>query len=263
MAKSVSAGSWSSRRRPINARAKPLTKTVASNAELKAFVKLSKKDFSCEADARKVLADFEKTLTLNFLSEVKINVIPRFKGKGRPAGDRLPDYFDYRIEGAMASNLQEYTRRLQRKSCFILATNQLNHEALSHEELIAAYKDQQKVEGGFRFLKDPMFMASTLFLKSPKRIMALMMVMTLSLLVYAALEYRIRERLKARHETFPNQKGQLINNPTARWVFQFFTGIHVLVVEQTQELVLNMNEYQIALVNLLGERYVELYSETG
>jgi len=234
-----------------------------SNAELKAFAKLCKKDFACEADARKALADFEKTLKLNFLSEVRINVIPRFKGKGRPAGDRQPDYFDYRIEGAMASNLQEYTHRLQHKSCFILATNQLNHEALSHEELIAAYKDQQKVEGGFRFLKDPMFMASTLFLNSPKRIMALMMVMTLSLLVYAALEHRIRERLKARNETFPNQKGQLINNPTARWVFQFFTGIHVLVVEQAQELVLNMNEHQIALVNLLGERYIELYSGTG
>ena len=90
-----------------------------------------------------------------------------------------------------------------------------------------------------------------------------MMVMTLSLLVYAALEHRIRERLKARNETFPNQKGQLINNPTARWVFQFFAGIHVLMIEQTQEVVLNMNEHQIALVNLLGEPYVNLYSGTG
>jgi len=54
------------------------------------------------------------------------------------------------------------------------------------------YKNQQKVERGFRFLKYPMFLADSLFLKSPKRIMALMMVMTICLLVYAALEYRIR-----------------------------------------------------------------------
>lgn len=46
-------------------------------------------------------------------------------------------------------------------------------QQLSAEELIAAYKDQQKVERGFRFLKDPLFMASTLFLESPRRIMAL------------------------------------------------------------------------------------------
>jgi hypothetical protein len=39
-------------------------------------------------------------------------------------------------------------------------------------------------------------MAATLYLKSPQRIMALMMVMTLCLLVYAALEYRLRQALK-------------------------------------------------------------------
>ena len=39
-------------------------------------------------------------------------------------------------------------------------------------------------ERGFRFLKDPLFFASSLFLKNPKRIMALLMVMLLSLLVY-------------------------------------------------------------------------------
>ena len=51
---------------------------------------------------------------------------------------------------------------------------------------------------GIRFLKDPLFLASSLFLKSPKRIMALMMVMTLCLLVYAALQHRIRQRLEQR-----------------------------------------------------------------
>lgn len=42
------------------------------------------------------------------------------------------------------------------------------------------------MERGFRFLKDPMFLASTLFLKKAQRIMALLFVMTLCLLVYAA-----------------------------------------------------------------------------
>ncbi|QEP41982.1 IS1634 family transposase [Ectothiorhodospiraceae bacterium BW-2] len=234
-----------------------------SLAELRAFTKLCKQNFACDADARQALTQFETTLKLNTLSEVEINAIPRFKGKGRPAQGRQPDYFDYRIEGAMAVDLQERTRRLQRKSCFILASNQLDDQALPHEELIAAYKDQQKVERGFRFLKDPMFMASTLFLESPKRIMALMMVMTLSLMVYAALEHRIRERLAACDETFPNQKGKLINNPSARWVFQYFSGITLLVIAETQELVLNLNEYHIALVNMLGERYSKLYSGSG
>jgi len=237
-----------------------------SDAELKALQKLCKQPFSCEADAVKALNKFKKSLKYTLLNETTINTIPRFKGKGRPAKDRQPDYFDYHIEAVMASNLQERTRRLQRKSCFILASNQLNYEALPNADLVAAYKDQQKVERGFRFLKDPMFMASTLYLKSPKRITALMMVMTLSLLVYAALEHRIRETLKQQDIFFPNQKNQLTQNPTARWVFQFFTGIQLLTVqhsEQVQTFVLNINEHQTALIKSLGERYVSLYTGTG
>jgi transposase len=120
----------------------------------------------------------------------------------------------------------------------ILATNQQDLQALSNEELINAYKDQQKVERGFRFLKDPLFMAATLFLKSTERLIALMMVMTLCLLVYAALAHRIRQSLRQAHQNFPNQRGQPVSNPTARWVFQFFAGIHVLVIAQMQTLIL-------------------------
>lgn len=234
-----------------------------SEAESKAFDKLCKTDFACEADARKALAAFEKTLKISMVAEIRVNALPRFKGKGRPARGRQPDFHVYRIEGSPASCVQERTRRLQRKSCFILATNQLDCQALDDEALIAAYKDQQKVERGFRFLKDPLFMASTLYLKSPRRIMALMMVMTLCLLVYAALEYRIREALKAQCRTFPNQKGKPVGNPTARWVFQFFSGIHLLVVEHVGQFVLNVNEHHIALLQALGQRYVSLYAGDG
>jgi hypothetical protein len=38
----------------------------------------------------------------------------------------------------------------------------------------------------------------------------------------------MRELLKQTAKTFPNQKG--IVNPTARWVFQLFTGVHVLLL---------------------------------
>ena len=145
----------------------------------------------------------------------------------------------------------------------ILATNQQDLEALSDADLIKMDKDQQKVERGFRFLKDPLFMASTLFLKSPERIMALMMVMTLCLMVYAALEHRIRRGLAEHRQTFPDQKGKPAECPTARWVFQFFTGIHVLLVGQIAEVVLNINAHHQVLLALLGERYTTLYANSG
>ena len=54
------------------------------------------------------------------------------------------------------------------------------------------------VERGFRFLKDPLFLANSLYLEKPQRIMALLMVMALSLLVYALAERWVRQELKNR-----------------------------------------------------------------
>ena len=223
------------------------------------FERLCKQDFSCEADALSAFTKFKKRLKFTFVTDIHVSAQPHYNGKGRPVHDRAPDFYTYRIEGSMASTPHERTRRLERKSCFILATNQLDCESLSDDEIISAYKDQQKVERGFRFLKDPMFMASTLFLKSPKRIMALMMVMTLCLLVYAALEYRIRNVLNENNETFPNQNGVPTAKPTTRWTFQFFSGIHELTISQQQTIVMNMNDDHRALLRLLGSRYEELY----
>lgn len=45
------------------------------------------------------------------------------------------------------------------------------------EEILEDYKERQDVERGFRFLKDPWFMVDSVFLKLPRRIEALMMVM--------------------------------------------------------------------------------------
>jgi transposase len=62
-------------------------------------------------------------------------------------------------------------------------------------------------------------LASSRYLKKPERLMALLMVMTVCLLVYAALESRIRKALQDHEATCPHQKGHPIQNPTARWVF--------------------------------------------
>jgi len=135
----------------------------------------------------------------------------------------------------------------------------MNVDTLPDPEVLVQYKNQQKVERGFRFLKDPMFLADSLFLKSPKRIMALMMVMTICLLVYATLEYRMRQSMEEKNQVFPNQKGKLIQNPTIRWVFQYFVGIHVIILGNMQTTVTNLNKHHLNLLALLGKRYEAFY----
>lgn len=234
-----------------------------SQQELEAFAALSRQEFACEADAETAVQRFRKQLKLTTLTVYQLISEARYQRRGCPRPDQAADCTIVRIEGAIASNVSVYQERLQRKSCFILATNETDTSRFTAEELLGTYKDQQKVERGFRFLKDPQFLASTLFLKSVPRIMSLAAIMTLCLLVYAALEYRIRTALAEASETFPNQSGRTIANPTARWVFQYFMGIHILTIHETQTVLLNMDESHRKLLKLLGRFYVKYYSDSG
>lgn len=233
-------------------------------AELKAFHTLCRQRFTCAADAQAALDTFAKGLKLTTVAERGVVTQTHHSRKGRPAKNQIPDKIQYVIQGQLASRLEVHTQQLQQKSTFILATNDLSEAGLSDAQVLDAYKkDQQKVERGFRFLKDPLFMASTLFLKSPARIMALMAIMTLCLMVYAALEHRFRQELATHEKTFPDQKSNPTQCPTARWVFQSFTGIHVLQVGQSTHLVLNLRPHHHTLLTLLGPHYVDLYASSG
>ncbi len=228
--------------------------------EYKDFQKLCRQKFSCEADAMTVFEQFNATLKATKIVDFTVKKKPYYKTKGRPKKDQKADGFQYLISAQIASLPDEHKRRVERKSCYILATNQMDKTLLSDEDFIKTYKKQQTVERGFRFMKDPLFHASTLYLKSPKRIMALMMIMTLCLLVYSALEYRIRQALKKANQTFPNQVGKETKTPTARWVFQFFRGIHLLIIQEVNMMVLNLNEHHQQLLHLLGKHYEKFYS---
>src|SRR5690606_3513240 len=114
---------------------------------------------------------------------------------------------------------------------YVIATNVLDETDLILAEILAIYKEQSpSVERGFRFLKDPLFFAHSLFLKKPSRIMALLMVMGLRLMVYALAEHHLRQQLLERHESIPDQKGNPTQRPTARRVFQIMEGIDVLAI---------------------------------
>lgn len=234
-----------------------------SKAELKKFKQLTAREFFCENDASKAVEKLGNSFRITQIDDIKITKKGRFNKKGRPGKNSIPDYYIWQIEGVVFTDLEERDEKIRRKSCFILATNQLDEKQLNEDEIIHRYKkDQQKVERGFRFLKDPQFLAATLFLNKPERIMGLLMIMTLSLLIYASLEYKIRKVLDERDETIPNQKGQPIKNPTMRWIFQCFNGIHVLSINTTQVLIMNLKDLHLKILRLMGDAFLNIYSGT-
>jgi transposase len=170
-----------------------------------------------------------------------------------------PDQLVYQIDGAVASSLTPRHARIDQHGCFLLATNALDATQLTPQALLEGYKGQVHAARGFRFLKDPRLLASSRYLKKPERIMALLLVMTVCLLVYAALEYRIRQALKAHEATFPDQTGKRIRHPTARWVLHYFVGLHLWCQAGQWPIVLNLTEDHQHLLCLLGQPYMRFY----
>jgi transposase len=233
--------------------------------ERKAFDELCREAFHCPEDALRALAAFRGTLRVLEVHGADVIERRHYQSAGKPAADAVPESINHHIDGALAAPIAVRERRLIRRSCFILATNELDEGVLTDPEVLWAYKGQSsKVERGFRFLKDPMFLASTLYLKRVERVMALLMVMTVCLMVYAALEYRIRQTLAEHNESVPDQKGKPTVRPTAKWVFELFMDVHLLTIitteKPTRALVLNLREELKRLLELMGPSYMELYS---
>jgi len=185
----------------------------------------------------------------------------RYAGKGRPSAKAPLQGVLWQMRAAVHPDAEAIRRHKQHTGCFVLGTN-IEAEALSDEEVVAAYKAPSQVEGGCRFLKDPLFFVSSLFVKKPTRIQGLLMVMTLALLVYSVAQRRLRQALARQKESLPNQINQPTQRPTLRWVFQLLEGIHrvrVIVQDQVYDLIEGLNEVQIKILRLFGQEVCQIY----
>jgi transposase len=114
------------------------------------------------------------------------------------------------------------------------------------------------------YVKDPLFLATSVFLKKPSRIIALSLIMVLCLLVYRLAEHRLREQLAATGQTIPDQLKRPTRWPTMRWIFQCFEGIDLLHLRQglghTTTLVLRFEPLHRQVLTLLGPTYEQFYA---
>jgi transposase len=158
----------------------------------------------------------------------------------------------YQVNASLSENIHAIKIAYQGAGRFILATNILDEKSLSNDDMLSEYKAQQSCERGFGFLKDPLFFADSIFLKSPERIEAMAMIMGLCLLVYTLAQRQIRKALSAGESTIKNQLGKSVNNPTVRWIFQCFQSIH-LVEYDHEILISNLTEERKYILSFLPE----------
>ncbi len=142
-----------------------------------------------------------------------------------------------------------------------------SEQQLPAEEMLRAYKGQGVWAGaGLSFSERPLVLCRQSLLKSPRRIMALVMVMGLALLVYALAERKVRLALQEKGESIPNQVGKPTQAPAMRRIFQMFEGIDVLLIPaegRVQQRVLNLQPVHRQILRLLGPYVEKCYQDTG
>jgi transposase len=241
------------------------TVTTASQREAAAIAKqlfhLQAKRFKTPEVAQDALRALAQRWTYHQVESSTLIAHKRYACKGRPTPHSPLKAIEWQIQARGRLAQEALRHHKQVKSCFVLGTN-ISASELCDAEVIVAYKGQSCVEGGFRFLKDPLFFVSSLFVKKPSRIEGLLMVMTLALLVYSVAQRRMRQQLARHNETVPNQINQPPMAPTLRWVFQLLEGIHrvrVTVQGQVHDLIEGLNDVQIKILRLFGEQVCGLY----
>jgi transposase len=204
---------------------------------------LGKQQFACLADAQTALA----------------RTLAKCPAWIQIAAQALPRGSAYTVQASVTVGEDEVLHEALRRAAFIISTNVLDASLFPDAEVLRTYRAQGSVERGFTFLKDPLFLASSTFLKKPERIMALAGIMVLCLLIYRLAEHRVRSQLVATGQTIPDQLHKPTQRPTMRWVFQCFEGLDLLTLPGNPPSLLRAQEVHRRVLALLGSRFVVLY----
>ena len=225
--------------------------TKAESKAVQDLKKLSQEKFACEADAIKALSKLSKQFKYHQINEI---LVTQVKSKTKDS----PEEISYQISATVSQNESKINTEVLSAGRFIIATNVLDSKELSNDSMLSEYKAQQSCERGFGFLKDPLFFADSIFLKSPERIESLGMIMGLCLLVYTLAQRQIRNALKDSKSTIKNQLGKATDRPTLRWIFQCFQCIHLVTLNQ-EEHISNWNQDRDFILRLLPDDCLSYY----
>ena len=162
---------------------------------------LVKQSFDSEKDALKALKEFQvhhkkKLVTLE--ASVESKTVVKFK-RGRRAKDQAPKVDSeittwHIVAGKIEPHQENTTKAIREEMTFVLVTN-VPEERLADQEVLFTYKGQSCCEIKFHLIKQPCLVPA-IFLKTPERIAALVMLLNVSLLIRGLMQYEARENLK-------------------------------------------------------------------
>jgi transposase len=232
-----------------------------ANELIKALWHLSNQVFQCADDAKKTVRSLVKSLKYH---QIHYEIVPieRHTGKGRPKQGAPKVVTGYQVQACLSTCLESVHAKKETLGRFILASNQCDSSLLSNHALLQQYKEQSCVESSFKFMKNNAFELDSFFLKTPERITALMMVMTLCLMVYNFAQAHMRQCLKEHNEALPNQLGKPVQNPTMKWIAELMNVIAVVTIitnNQKYRVVTNVKPVHQQIISYFGPYALEIY----
>lgn len=216
------------------------------------MARLARSKFESAAEAKAIVKAENKKLKYHQLNLVKLN-----KVKSKKFNKNV-----YQIEVTLSEKSEIIASEKKKAGRFILATNILEVQQLSADEILTAYREQQSAERGFAFLKDPLFFADAVYLKTSERIEAMAMLMGLCLLVYKIGQRQLRLKLSKLKTGVKNQLGKLTDRPTLRWLFQCFQGIHVVFLNGVKQ-ISNLRTERCLTLSFFPEKCQQYYIRSG
>ena len=182
--------------------------TVGKHAEkeLKALEKkitrLRTRPCKCKADAEKSVKELEESLKLCTISNVQYEEVIGHDRRGHPKDGDKGRVKAVKVTADAAISKELVEEAVKRETYYVICTNDTGRK-WTMQELLSTYKRQSVVERSWRCLKDRRVLVSAIWLQLPSRICALMWVMSIALLVYAATEYLMRKAMAENHLSIP------------------------------------------------------------
>jgi transposase len=231
-------------------RQKRIDKAVRKDATtLNSKVKeLSSKAFFCLPDAQRAA----ENLPCGDYHQTSISFEKRpVYGRGRPCknGTRQVKEIRHQVLVNVSENKDSIGKLREEAGCFILLTN-VPAEEKSGLEILKTYKEQDGIEKNFGFLKDPL-VTNDVFLKKPRRIEAMGLVLVLSLLLWRLMERNMRKKAKEENITLQGWNNSATAKPTTFMMASKFSPVFVGVKNGRRFLFTPLNNVQLAYLKAL------------
>jgi transposase len=214
---------------------------------------LSRKKFFCLPDAKSAA----ETLQNGAYHQVSFAVeeCPVY-GRGRPSKNAIRPVKEiyYRIVVTVSEHKENIAKLREEAGCFVLLTNVPIKEK-SGLEILRTYKEQDGIEKNFGFLKDPL-VANDTFLKKPRRIEAMGLVLVISLLLWRLMERNMRKKAREKSIMLQGWNNRYTARPTS------FTGVKA----GRRFLFTSLNKVQLEYLSALDvdpSTFTELSARSG